>query len=402
MENKSPEEFNRPSPADGAESQQVPEARTNLISRWVETLTNIGLGETLLRIGTTVIFIVLVLAAVWLLRTFYSDKLMTNEPDRALAAEPLPTPAVSLVDIPQIPLDSLIGVRREANLHTVIPDRPRQEIIEYEVQPGDTVIGIGEKFGLDPTTILWGNYYTLRDDPHNLRPGQKLNILPMDGTYYEWQPGDGLNGVAEFFGVKPEDIINFPANGLTLETVGDFANPNIKAGTWLIVPGGERQFISWSAPIGVTRTNPGIARVLGAGACGKITDGAVGYGSFIWPTAIHYLSGFDYNPSANHRGIDIAGDTGDPLYATDAGVIVYSGWNDYGYGYMVMIDHGNGWQSLYAHMSAIAVVCGESVGQGAVIGSLGNTGNSSGSHLHFELMNTSAGKVNPWDFLPPP
>ncbi len=114
----------------------------------------------------------------------------------------------------------------------------------------------------------------------------------------------------------------------------------------------------------MTRTNPGIARVLGAGACGKITDGAVGYGSFIWPTSSHYLSGFDYSPDANHRGIDIAGDTGDPLYATDAGVIVYSGWNDYGYGYMVMIDHGNGWQSLYAHMSSIAVVCGESVGPG--------------------------------------
>jgi murein DD-endopeptidase MepM/ murein hydrolase activator NlpD len=152
----------------------------------------------------------------------------------------------------------------------------------------------------------------------------------------------------------------------------------------------------------VTRTNPGIARVLGAGACGTITDGAVGYGSFIWPTNQHYLSGFDYSPEANHRGIDIAGDTGDPLYATDAGVIVYSGWNDYGYGYMVMIDHGNSWQSLYAHMSSIAVVCGESVGQGAVVGSIGNTGNSAGSHLHFELMNTSAGKVNPWDFLPPP
>jgi hypothetical protein len=402
MENNSPEEFDRPAQGEGAESQQVPETRTNLISRWVETLTNIGLGETLLRIGTTVIFIILVLAAVWLLRTFYSDKLMTNKPDNALAAELIPTPAVSLVDIPQTPLDSLVGIRREANMHTIIPDRPRQEIIEYEVQTGDTIIGIGEKFGLDPKTILWGNYTTLKDDPHNLRPGQKLNILPVDGTYYVWQPGDGLNGVADFFGVKPEDIINFPANDLTLETVGDFSNPNIKVGTKLIVPGGERQFISWSAPIGVTRTNPGIARVLGAGACGKITDGAVGYGSFIWPAPSHYLSGFDYNPDANHRGIDIAGDTGDPVYATDAGVIVYSGWNDYGYGYMVMVDHGNTWQSLYAHLSSIAVVCGESVGQGSVIGSIGSTGNSSGSHLHFELMNTSAGKVNPWDFLPPP
>jgi hypothetical protein len=402
MEDKTPEEFNQLDDRQKAEPPQGPDSRANFVARWVETLTNIGLGETLLRIGTTAVFIVLVLAVVWLLRTFYSDRIMGSQPDAALAAGPTPTPAVSLGTLPQPPLDYPAGIRREANLHTVIPDRPRQEILIYEVQPGDTVIGISEKFGLDPTTILWGNYYTLRDDPHNLRPGQKLNILPVNGTYYEWQPGDGLNGVAEFFGVTPEDIINFPANDLTLETVGNFSDPNIKAGTWLIVPGGERQFISWSAPIGVTRTNPGIARVLGAGACGKITDGAVGYGSFIWPANQHFLSGFDYNPSANHRGIDIAGSTGDPVYATDAGVIVYSGWNDYGYGYMVMVDHGNGWQSLYAHLSSIAVVCGESVGQGAVIGSIGNTGNSSGSHLHFELMNTSAGKVNPWDFLPPP
>jgi LysM repeat protein len=402
MDNQSPEDFERPAQGDGAEPQQVPEPRTNQISKWVETLTNIGLGETIFRIGTTATFIFLVLCVVWLMRTFFADTLLGKEPRTVLAAESTPTPEVILGNIPQPPLDALVGIRREANIHTTIPDRPRLEIVKYEVQAGDTIIGIAEKFGLDPKTILWGNYYTLKDDPHNLRPGQKLNILPTDGTYYQWQPGDGLNGVAKGFGVKPEDIISFPANNLSLETIGDYSNPNIKVGTWLIVPGGKRPFVSWSAPIGVTRTNPGIARVLGAGACGKITDGAVGFGSFIWPSAKHYLSGFDYSPETNHRAIDIAGNTGEAVWATDAGVIVYSGWNDYGYGNMVMVDHGNGWQSLYAHLSSIAVVCGESVGQGTVIGAIGSTGNSSGAHLHFELMNTSAGKVNPHDFLPPP
>jgi murein DD-endopeptidase MepM/ murein hydrolase activator NlpD len=69
---------------------------------------------------------------------------------------------------------------------------------------------------------------------------------------------------------------------------------------------------------------------------------------------------------------------------------------------MIMVDHGNGWQSLYAHLSAINVICGQSVDQGTVIGALGSTGNSSGSHLHFELMHTLYSKVNPWSFLPPP
>jgi len=83
-------------------------------------------------------------------------------------------------------------------------------------------------------------------------------------------------------------------------------------------------------------------------------------------------------------------------------VIVYSGLNDYGYGYVVVIDHGNGWQTLYAHMSVISVGCGQSVYQGDLIGAIGSTGNSTGAHLHFEMMNDSYGKVNPWNFLPAP
>ncbi len=93
----------------------------------------------------------------------------------------------------------------------MFPVKPRTEIIIYTVQKGDTVFGIAEKFNLSPETILWGNTYVLGDDPHRLSPGQELNILPVDGTYYEWHAGDGLNGVAQAFGVTPETIINWEA-----------------------------------------------------------------------------------------------------------------------------------------------------------------------------------------------
>jgi murein DD-endopeptidase MepM/ murein hydrolase activator NlpD len=401
MDNRTPEDNYQPVQGEGAEPPQGHEPRTNFISKWVETLTNIGLGETLFRIGTTATFVILVLVVVWLLRTFYTTA-KADGANNGAAAQPLPTLEVSLVAIPQAPLNEAFGIRREANLHTIIPDRPREDIIKYEVQSGDTIIGIAQKFGLNPKTILWGNYYILKDVPENLQPGQKLNILPVDGTYYQWNPGDGLNGVAKFFGVKPEDIINFPANNLSQESVGDFTNPNIKVGSWLIIPGGSRPFIAWSAPIGVTRSNPALARVLGPGSCGKITEGAIGTGAFIWPSSKHYISGYDYSPDTNHPAIDIAGTLGEPVWASDAGVIVYAGWNNWGYGNMIMVDHGNGWQTLYAHLSGINVVCGQSVEQGGVIGALGSTGNSSGPHLHFEIMNTSGGKVNPHDFLPPP
>ncbi len=364
----------------------------------LEILAGLGLGETIPRIGTHLLTLVLVLVTAWLMLLFFKDTPLGGTQSTS-AAQPTATLPVELASLPMVEND-FTGIPRMALIHTTIPNRPRQDIEKYTVQAGDTVFGIAEKWGLKPQTILWGNYYTLRDDPHNLMPGQELNILPVDGTYYEWQPGDGLNGVAQFFSVAPEEIINYPLNELDLATIGDFSNPNIKAGTWLIVPGGSRQFISWSAPIGVTRDNPAIARQMGPGACGTVSDGAVGYGSFVWPSNRHYLSGFDYSPETNHRGIDISGSMGEGTYAADAGVIVYAGWNDWGYGDMIVIDHGNGWQTLYAHLSGINVLCGESVGQGQVIGAIGSTGRSSGAHLHFEMMHTQYGKVNPWLYLP--
>ena len=369
-------------------------------SRLFNTLIGIGLGESMLRAGTTLLSVVLLGIVIWLLRLFYAQAPEAGKTANALQTGPT-APVARIEDVLSQSEVSFGGIPRLAQVHTTIPSRPRQDVIKYTVVEGDTVFGIAEKFGLKPETILWGNYYILLDDPHALQPDQELNILPVDGTYHEWQQGEGLNGIATYYGVKPEDIINYPANNLDPATIGDFANPNIAPGTWLVIPGGHREFISWSAPLGVTRENPASARVLGPGACDPISGGAVGFGAFIWPANKHYLSGFDYTPSANHWGIDIAGNEGEGVYATDAGVVVYAGWNNYGYGNMIMIDHGNNFQSLYGHLSAINVGCGQSVGQGDVIGAIGSTGHSSGPHLHFEIRAISS-FVNPWDVLPPP
>ena len=88
------------------------------------------------------------------------------------------------------------------------------------------------------------------------------------------------------------------------------------------------------------------------------------------------------------------------MWASDSGVVVYAGWNNFGYGNMVVIDHGNGWQTAYAHMQVITVGCGQSVFQGTQIGTIGSTGKSSGPHIHYEMLHNNYGKVNPWDFLP--
>jgi murein DD-endopeptidase MepM/ murein hydrolase activator NlpD len=392
------------SAGDGKETEEVSTAdkrENGLLSRWAEALLQMGLGESMLRAGTSLLSLVVIIGVVWLVQIFFNQT--TDAQFNAVAAQaPTPTPVVTIEEVvPEVVDVDYEGIPRMAQPLTTIPSRPRQEIVKYTVQEGDTVFGIAEKYGLEPETILWGNYATLLDDPHALRAGQELNILPLNGTYYEWQDGDGLNGVASFFGVTPEDIVNFPGNHLDPATVGDLAHPNIPPGTMLIVPGGNREFVAWSAPLGVTREDPAQARVLGPGACDPVSGGAVGYGNFVWPTNKHYLSGFDYSPKTNHWGIDIAGAEGEGVYATDAGVIVYAGWNNYGYGNMIMIDHGNGFQSLYAHLSAIYRSCGQSVGQGEGIGAIGSTGHSSGPHLHFEIM-TATVKINPWDVLPPP
>jgi hypothetical protein len=276
------------------------------------------------------------------------------------------------------------------------------DVTIYTVQKGDNVFVIADKFGLKPTTILFGNYSTLKDRPDLIQEGQKLNILPVDGTYYEWQGTESLTKVAEVFGVDAESIINFPGNHIDPDTISDLNNPNIAAGIWLIVPGGRREFTSWTAPAQLVRSNPS-THVWGPGVCSGISYVQVGYGSFVYPTTEHWLSGTPYRPDLRHFAVDFAGAEGNGVFAADAGTVVYSGWNDWGYGNLVIIDHGNGWQSLYAHLSAINVSCAQNVGQGELIGLVGMTGGTStGPHLHFELMNATLGYVNPLDYLPAP
>ncbi len=288
------------------------------------------------------------------------------------------------------------GIQRRTNIKTIIPERPRLDILKYSVVSGDSIFGISEKFNLKPETILWGNFDILQDDPHSLRPGQELNILPVDGTYYKWHDEDNLDRVAEFFGVDPLEIIDWPGNNLPPDL--DRSNPEIEPGTSLVIPDGQREFVSWQAPR-ISRSNPAVARIAGPGACGSIYDGPVGEGFFVWPTTANILSG--YNFSSFHPGIDIAGSTGNATFASASGVVVYAGWNNYGFGYMVVIDHGDGWQTLYGHMSQVNVACGQAVFQGSVIGGVGSTGNSSGAHLHFEMQHDAYGKVNPFDLVSP-
>jgi hypothetical protein len=319
----------------------------------------------------------------------------------AIGLEEIQASALLPIDLDQLSPFSfepgdVAQVSRAVDLHTIIPSRPRIEILKYEVKQGDNLFGISERFNLKPETIFWGNWYTMGGDPHLLRPGQSLNILPVDGVLHIWTAGEGLNGVAKFYGVSPEEIINWPGNDLDLNI--DRSQPDIEEGMVLVVPGGRREPPSWQM-VRITRSDPAVARVLGPGYCGSVYSGSIGDSVFGWPTASSGISGYYYIPGV-HEAIDIGGAVGVGISASDDGVVVYSGWNDWGYGLVVVIDHGTGWQTLYAHLSQINAGCGQSVSQGELIGLMGCSGNCTGAHLHFEMRHDSWGRVDPLSILP--
>jgi len=394
-------------PMSEADIQGAEKTRSRFEAFW-EQIRQAGLVEPVLRYGTHLLSIILILVVVWAMRNFYLDARGSQLPINAALAADFSMPETLDAELPaeatlaKLPAfdtaiqDATGGVYRAATLYTTIPTRPRVDVITHTVVSGDSVFGIADQYGIKPETILWSNP-VLQDNPHRLQPDQVLNILPVNGTYHKWSAGENFSKVASFYQVDPLAIVEWPGNHIDLFDF-DINNPEIEPGTMLIIPNGKREFIDYGPPV-IPRDNPAVARTYGPGFCGTVYEGLVGVGAFVWPTVAHWLSGYDYNPNANHSGLDFAGDTGDPIWAVDNGVVVYAGWSYSGYGNLVVIDHGNGWQSLYAHLNDYFVECGLSVYQGATIATMGNSGNSSGSHLHFELSYISA-KVNPWNFLP--
>ena len=279
------------------------------------------------------------------------------------------------------------SITRNIQLKTNMPERPRYTVDKYTVARGDSVFAIAQNYNITPETLLWANYDSLQDNPHNLKPGITLNIPPTDGIYYQWKDGDTLESVANEFKTEADGIINWPGNDI------DLTNPTVDPGSWVMVPGGERDFVQWLIPT-IASGSSGTSGT-SASSC---PGGAVGGGGFVWPADNHFLSGNDY--WSGHLGIDIAAGEGAPVYAADSGVVTMAqGGDNYGYGNVIQIDHGNGYSTIYAHLSVIGVGVCQSVYAGQWIGSSGNTGNSQGAHLHFEVRQ-GGGFINPWFVLP--
>lgn len=339
---------------------------------------------TVISWGVTMFLVAALLGfAYWQIQTnAESHPLPTAMPTSEPAA---PVGAVALPAVGQA--DTVDDIQRALILKTNIPERPRYDLIQHTVARGDSVFAIAKAFNVTPETLLWANYDSLNDDPHALRPGQVLNVPPVNGVFYQWEEGDTLQSVADEFKSNMDDILNWPGNKF------DLTNPQVQPGDWVMVPDGRREFRQWIIPT-IASGRSGTAQARGSACPG----GAVGSGAFVWPADNNYLSGNDY--WSGHLGIDIAAGEGAAVYAADSGVVTMSagGWN-YGYGNVIQINHGNGYATLYAHLSQRNVSVCQSVSRGQVIGLAGNTGNSFGAHLHFEVRQ-GGGFVNPWYVLP--
>ncbi len=265
-------------------------------------------------------------------------------------------------------------VSRLADSHTSIPYRTRRNVIVYTVQAGDTVQGIAAAFGLKPETIMWSNS-AIEDLPDLLRIGQAVIILPIDGVYHEVAAGDALESIAAKYKVGVDAILG-AANEWNGLQPPDYA---ISVGMKLIVGGGSKPYV----PKVVTAYT------------GPIPAGARGTGRFQWPVLGRITQDFWYG----HRALDIAAPIGSGVYAADGGFVTYVGWTDVGYGYLIRVDHGNGFATWYAHLSGFHVVLGQAVKRGDLIGTVGSTGRSSGPHLHFEIR-TADELINPRFYLP--
>lgn len=256
--------------------------------------------------------------------------------------------------------------------YTIIPKRPRRGIITYVVQAGDSVSSIAEKFEITPETIVWANG-SLEKTPDLLVIGQELIILPVNGVYHTVQSGETLESIAKTYKVEPRAILECPYNHLE-EPV------QLQVGQKLIVPGGTKPYVPravyvYDGPIPA--------------------DAQKGTGTFGWPTtgwiSQKYWSG--------HQAIDIAGYKGTPIKAADSGFVIKAGWSDAGYGNHVIIDHRNGFKTLYAHFESYVVNVGDSVKKGQIIGFMGSTGKSTGPHLHLEIIKDGV-RRNPLAYLP--
>ncbi|MFH1899121.1 MAG: M23 family metallopeptidase [Patescibacteria group bacterium] len=263
--------------------------------------------------------------------------------------------------------------KKELALTTIPEERKRDKPSKYIIEPGDSLYTIGNKFKVSIDAIKYMNGLT---DNSVLSIGQEITIPPIAGLVHKVESGDTLGSIALKYDVAPQAIADF---NYILDT------SRLAVGTELVIPGGKIP----EAPPPFVYIPPS-----SFGASGQATPNK---NFCVWPTTVRLISQYY---TWYHNGVDIATPTRTtmpPLLACSNGKVVRAGWDPFGLGLNVRIDHGNGYETIYGHMSRIDVSYGEKVGRGDQIGLMGSTGRSSGPHVHF-MVRYNGVPQNPLNF----
>ena len=251
----------------------------------------------------------------------------------------------------------------------------------YAVQEGDTLGGIAGRFGLKVSTLLAANNLSAYS---TLGIGQRLTILPRDGIVYRIRPGDTLGTIAHTFQTTADKII----------ALNTLPSDRLRIGATLIIPDAvvpvpSRTIASAGAPRTIVGRLKNLLKPAPRVSIPRITGAGM-----IWPTSARRITQYF---SWRHSGVDIAGPTTNRILAAADGRVIIAGWQR-GYGLTVVVDHGGGKKTRYAHASRLFVGRGEYVAQGETIAMVGSTGRSTGPHLHFEVT-VGGRRVNPFSFI---
>lgn len=252
---------------------------------------------------------------------------------------------------------------------TQVSEKPRSEDEIYTVVDGDTLKSIATKYGISIETIKWANPDV---NEKKLKTGSKLIVPPVTGVVHIVKSGETIYSISKKYSSDAQSIVDFPFNTFTNDET--FA---LAIGQRVIVPDGIKP--NEAAPITPSR----LFQTPNAGA-------VTATGAWVWPAAGRITQPF----RSWHKGLDIANHDGGPVLAADSGSIVSTGWDKSGYGNKIVINHNNGYLTLYAHLSRIDVAVGQTVKKGDRIGMMGSTGRSTGTHLHFEIR-TANGNTDP-------
>jgi len=270
------------------------------------------------------------------------------------ALNPNPNPAKGGGDITVVGDTALLPESGPSGTMVDIEESRSDQISLYVVHEGDTLSQIAKMFGVSVNTIIWANNVSAR----TLHQGDQLVILPISGLQYKVKSGDTLKSIAAKYKADANEIIQF--NGLK-------ADISLAVGTEIIIPDGE---------IATPKIYQPTERLHGAGG--------PNYAGYYTKPLAYYVKTQGLH---GYNAVDLSAPVGTPIMAAAYGEVIVSknyGWNG-GYGEYVVISHPNGTQTLYAHMSEDITYPGMYVYQGQVIGYVGSTGKSTGSHLHFEV-----------------